>query len=96
MREVIADLVEHGVELDIGAFVDARVIGTEHRGAAERLGVETLTTVEIACSGAAGQAFLPVVHTGFEKRRTRHRRGPVGQEVARQQLAIGQHGEAGM
>ncbi|MNO84688.1 hypothetical protein D3C76_760350 [compost metagenome] len=29
LREVIADLVEHRVELDIGAFVDARVVGAE-------------------------------------------------------------------
>ncbi|MNG81393.1 hypothetical protein D3C79_400430 [compost metagenome] len=96
MWEVIADLVEHRVELDIGAFVDARVIGTERRGTAERLGVETLTTVEIAGAGTAGQAFLPVVHARFEERRTRHGRPAVGEEVARQQLATGQHGEAGM
>ncbi|MNF44700.1 hypothetical protein D3C84_258150 [compost metagenome] len=91
LREVIADLVEHGVELDIGAFVDTRPVGRVRRRTAERHAVDALATVEQAGTGAAGQAFLPVIHAGLEERRPSHRRRAVGAEVARLHNATRQH-----
>jgi hypothetical protein len=44
LREVVAELVQHGVELDVRALVEARAVGVERRapGGAEAVGREEL------------------------------------------------------
>ncbi|MCY1400243.1 hypothetical protein D9M71_153190 [compost metagenome] len=91
---MIADLVEHGVELDIGTLVDAWPVGRVRRRATERHAIDALATVEQAGTGGGGQAFLPVVHARFEERCPRHRRCAIGAEVARLHDATRHHGVA--
>ncbi|MNX53456.1 hypothetical protein D3C86_841520 [compost metagenome] len=96
LREVVADLVVHRVELDVRRLVDPRTVRGEGRGTDKRHTVEALATDELTGAGAADQAFLPVIHARFVVRRTGHRQGAVGAEVARHDLVARQDGKAWM
>ncbi|MNZ68917.1 hypothetical protein D3C78_871960 [compost metagenome] len=85
LREVVADLVEHRVELDVGGLVDPRLVGGEGRGALER---QLVAAEELAETGRCGQALAAVIHARLEERRTAHRQGAVGAEGLRFHFTI--------
>ncbi|MNZ64196.1 hypothetical protein D3C78_823630 [compost metagenome] len=67
LREVIADLVVHRVELDVGRLVDARAVGGERGGTAEVDTTQALAAEVFARGRGLGKAFAAVVHAGFEE-----------------------------
>ena len=93
LREVVADLVEHRVELDVRSLVDARSIGGEHRGATER-GRARLTTEKLPKARPGGQAHLPVIHARFVVGRAADRQSAIGAEVAGDDVQVGHDREA--
>ena len=94
LREVIANLVVHRVELNVCRFVDARAVGGEGRGAGEGHAVDAFAAVEFTGAGAAGQAFGPIIHARFVVRRARHRQGAVGTKGLGHHLVAGQQSKA--
>ncbi|MNG77677.1 hypothetical protein D3C79_362330 [compost metagenome] len=93
---MVANLVVHRVELDIGALVDTRAVGGERRCATEVHARQAFAAGVLTDTRRLGQALATVVHARLVERSAGGRQRAIGAECLGNRQAAGDQRIAGV